>query len=52
MPDAWVEQVADLALQYGVSGFVLASDDPADLDRFGREVAPRAREPVVSERTG
>lgn len=50
-PDAWAEQVADLALQYGVSGFVLASDDPADLHRFGREVAPRARELVESERT-
>ncbi|MBQ0890392.1 LLM class flavin-dependent oxidoreductase [Streptomyces sp. RM72] len=49
-PDDWAEQIADLALQYGVSGFILASDEPADLNLFGREVAPRARELVQSER--
>ncbi|MEV1295339.1 LLM class flavin-dependent oxidoreductase [Pseudonocardia sp. NPDC049635] len=49
-PEVWAEQVADLALQYGMSGFVLASDDPGDLSRFGREVAPRAREIVAAER--
>ncbi|MFE9288995.1 hypothetical protein [Streptomyces olivaceus] len=41
---------AELALRYGVSGFVLASDEPADLNLFGHEVAPRARELVESER--
>ncbi|MDT0267499.1 LLM class flavin-dependent oxidoreductase [Streptomyces sp. DSM 44915] len=46
----WAEQIADLALRYGVSGFILASDAPADLDLFGHEVAPRARELVQSER--
>ncbi|QFU88293.1 LLM class flavin-dependent oxidoreductase [Amycolatopsis sp. YIM 10] len=47
----WAEQLADLALRYGVSGFILASDEPAELDLFGHEVAPRARELVRSERT-
>ena len=47
----WAEQLADLALRYGVSGFILASDEPAELDLFGHEVAPRARELVQSERT-
>lgn len=46
----WAEQLADLALQYGVSGFILASDEPAELDLFGHEVAPRTRELVQSER--
>lgn len=50
-PDTWAEQIADLALQFGVSGFILASDEPVDLNRFGREVAPRARALVESERT-
>ncbi|MGX1253189.1 alkanesulfonate monooxygenase SsuD/methylene tetrahydromethanopterin reductase-like flavin-dependent oxidoreductase (luciferase family) [Streptomyces ambofaciens] len=49
-PGDWAEQIADLALQYGVSGFILASDEPADLNLFGQEVAPRARELVQSER--
>ncbi|GAB2714305.1 LLM class flavin-dependent oxidoreductase [Nocardia thraciensis] len=49
-PGDWAEHIADLALQYGISGFILASDDPADLDLFGHEVAPRARELVRSER--
>ncbi|MPY51087.1 LLM class flavin-dependent oxidoreductase [Streptomyces acidicola] len=49
-PGDWAEQIADLALQYGVSGFILASDDPADLNLFGHEVAPRARELVQTER--
>ncbi|MEV8116881.1 LLM class flavin-dependent oxidoreductase, partial [Streptomyces xiamenensis] len=48
--DDWAEQIADLALQYGVSGFILASDEPADLNLFGQEVAPRARELVRDER--
>ncbi|MBK1787394.1 LLM class flavin-dependent oxidoreductase [Prauserella cavernicola] len=50
-PGDWAEQLADLALQYGVSGFILASDEPAELDLFGHEVAPRTRELVQSERT-
>ncbi|WP_432052406.1 LLM class flavin-dependent oxidoreductase [Streptomyces xiamenensis] len=48
--DDWAEQIADIALQYGISGFILASDEPADLNLFGQEVAPRARELVQSER--
>ncbi|MDT0443475.1 LLM class flavin-dependent oxidoreductase [Streptomyces johnsoniae] len=50
-PGDWAEQLADLALQYGISGFILASDDPADLHLFGQEVAPRARALVQTERT-
>ncbi|WP_197382781.1 LLM class flavin-dependent oxidoreductase [Mycolicibacterium mengxianglii] len=50
-PDTWAEQIADLALQFGISRFILASDEPVDLNRFGQEVAPRARALVESERT-
>ncbi|MFJ9622468.1 LLM class flavin-dependent oxidoreductase [Streptomyces sp. NPDC101181] len=51
-PDDWAEQLAGLALRYGVSGFILASDEPSDLNLFGREVAPRVRELVRIERAG
>ncbi|SOD62688.1 Luciferase-like monooxygenase [Streptomyces zhaozhouensis] len=49
-PGDWAEQIADLALRHGVSGVLLASDEPADLNLLGHEVAPRARELVQSER--
>jgi len=49
-PRTWAEQLADIALQYGVSGFILASDKLADLERFGHEVAPWTRQLVESER--
>lgn len=51
-PEQWAEQITDIALTYGTSGFVLASDDPGALELFGREVAPRARELVAAERRG
>ncbi|GAA0591873.1 LLM class flavin-dependent oxidoreductase [Kribbella sandramycini] len=49
-PQQWAEQIADVALAYGISGFLLMSDDPADLELFGREVAPLTRELVAAER--
>ncbi|GAB2451958.1 LLM class flavin-dependent oxidoreductase [Streptomyces incanus] len=51
-PEQWAEQITDIALTHGTSGFVLASDDPGALELFGREVAPRARELVAAERRG
>lgn len=51
-PAQWAEQIADIALTHGTSGFILASDEPGALELFGREVAPRAREIVTAERTG
>ncbi|ALE84078.1 LLM class flavin-dependent oxidoreductase [Pseudonocardia sp. HH130629-09] len=50
-PAQWAEQVAEIALTHGTSGFILASDEPGALELFGREVAPRAREIVAAERT-
>lgn len=50
-PKQWVEDLAGLALDHGVSGFILAGDDPSAIQRFGHEVAPAVRELVTAERT-
>ncbi|MGI5122041.1 LLM class flavin-dependent oxidoreductase [Marinactinospora thermotolerans] len=47
----WVEELAELALDEGVSVFILGSDDPDDLRRFAAEVAPAVRELVAAERS-
>ena len=44
--------LADLALADGVSAFILASDDPAQIERYGREVAPQVRALVAVGRAG
>jgi hypothetical protein len=44
--------LTELALAYGVSGFILAGDDPGLVRRFGEEVAPEVRELVEAERLG
>ncbi|MGY1672417.1 LLM class flavin-dependent oxidoreductase [Geodermatophilus sp. SYSU D00710] len=49
-PSAWAGRLAELALEAGFSTFVLASDDPGALARFGGEVAPAVREAVARER--
>ena len=49
-PEQWAEQLAELALTHGFSTFILASDVPADVQRFGEEVIPAVREAVGRER--
>jgi alkanesulfonate monooxygenase SsuD/methylene tetrahydromethanopterin reductase-like flavin-dependent oxidoreductase (luciferase family) len=44
------ERLAALAVQYGMSGFILASDDETVLERFAAEVAPAARQLVAAAR--
>jgi hypothetical protein len=39
-----------MAVQDGVSTFILGSDDPDVLTRFAQEVAPGLRRPVAAER--
>ncbi len=51
-PKAWAEQLAELALDEGISGFVLMVNDTVTIDRFAAEVAPAVRELVESERAG
>ena len=46
----WAEELAGLALDTGVSGFILATDDPAAIERFGQEVAPAVTALVAAER--
>lgn len=49
-PADWAEQLAGLALDEGMSGFILGTDDADDLRRFAAEVAPAVREMVETER--
>jgi alkanesulfonate monooxygenase SsuD/methylene tetrahydromethanopterin reductase-like flavin-dependent oxidoreductase (luciferase family) len=49
-PKVWAEQLAGLALDEGISGFVLMVDDAATMERFAGEVAPAVRDLVASER--
>jgi alkanesulfonate monooxygenase SsuD/methylene tetrahydromethanopterin reductase-like flavin-dependent oxidoreductase (luciferase family) len=48
--EQWAEDLAGLTLEHGVSTFILATDDPATIERFGAEVAPATRELVAAER--
>jgi hemerythrin-like domain-containing protein len=52
-PAVWVEQLAELAVTEGISGFILMTeaDGADDLRRFAEEVAPAVRELVAAERT-
>jgi alkanesulfonate monooxygenase SsuD/methylene tetrahydromethanopterin reductase-like flavin-dependent oxidoreductase (luciferase family) len=46
----WAEQLAGLAIDEGMSTFVLGTDSPDDVRRFALEVAPAVREQVEAER--
>ncbi|WP_305785953.1 LLM class flavin-dependent oxidoreductase [Symbioplanes lichenis] len=48
--EQWAEDLAGVALDHGVSAFILASDNPADLELFAAEVAPAVRDLVAAER--
>jgi alkanesulfonate monooxygenase SsuD/methylene tetrahydromethanopterin reductase-like flavin-dependent oxidoreductase (luciferase family) len=49
-PDQWVEELAGLTLEYGITGFILASDDPGAIELYAHEIAPATRELVAGER--
>lgn len=49
--DQWVEELTEMALADGTSAFILGSDDPGDLRRFGEEVAPQVRAAVAEARS-
>jgi len=46
----WVDDLLPFVLDDGVATFILASDDPATMQRFAEEVAPALREAVLRER--
>lgn len=49
-PYQWADELADVALGYGVSAFLLASDDTATTERYAAEVVPAVRDLVEAER--
>jgi alkanesulfonate monooxygenase SsuD/methylene tetrahydromethanopterin reductase-like flavin-dependent oxidoreductase (luciferase family) len=49
---AWAEQLTGLALDEGISGFVLMVNDTQTIDVFAAEVMPAVRELVAAERAG
>jgi FAD/FMN-containing dehydrogenase len=49
-PAAWVDDLLPLALEDGVSAFILATDDPATIRTFAQEVAPALRDAVARAR--
>jgi alkanesulfonate monooxygenase SsuD/methylene tetrahydromethanopterin reductase-like flavin-dependent oxidoreductase (luciferase family) len=51
-PEQWVDELAGLALDHGMSAFLVAGDDPVVAQRFGAEIAPAVRELVARERAG
>lgn len=46
-----VDRLGELALDHGVSGFILIGDDAAQIQRFADEVAPAVRDLVDQERS-
>jgi alkanesulfonate monooxygenase SsuD/methylene tetrahydromethanopterin reductase-like flavin-dependent oxidoreductase (luciferase family) len=46
----WAEQLAELTLDHGISGFIAMGDDPDHLRRFAAEVVPAVRELVAAGR--
>lgn len=49
-PQHWVKELAGITLEYGVTGFILATDDTPSIELFAAEVAPATRELVAAER--
>lgn len=50
-PQQWAEDLSRLALDYGITGFILATDDAHTIELFAAEVAPATRELVAAERS-
>lgn len=51
-PQTTAEELARLAIEDGVSTFIVASDDPAEIRRFAEAVAPEVRERLAEHRAG
>ena len=49
-PDQWVDQLLPMALDLGISTFILAGDDPGAIEVFAGDVAPELRQAVARER--
>jgi alkanesulfonate monooxygenase SsuD/methylene tetrahydromethanopterin reductase-like flavin-dependent oxidoreductase (luciferase family) len=51
-PSRWAEELTEVALTYGTSGFILASDEATLTQTYAAEVAPAVKELVDSARAG
>lgn len=49
-PQQWASDLAKMTLEYGITGFILATDDAPTIELFAAEVAPSTREIVAAER--
>jgi alkanesulfonate monooxygenase SsuD/methylene tetrahydromethanopterin reductase-like flavin-dependent oxidoreductase (luciferase family) len=49
-PGRWVDDLAAMTLEHGMSGYILATDDAATVQRYAEEVAPALRALVAAER--
>lgn len=49
-PRQWAEELTEVALTYGTSGFILASDDTTLTQTFAAEVVPAVKELVAAAR--
>ncbi|HEV2662031.1 MAG TPA: LLM class flavin-dependent oxidoreductase, partial [Ktedonobacteraceae bacterium] len=49
-PPQWAEELAEITLTYGITGFILAADDAPSIELFAAEVAPATRELVAAGR--
>ena len=49
-PRQWAEDLAEITLTYGITGFLLAADDAPSIELFASEVAPDTRELVAAQR--
>jgi alkanesulfonate monooxygenase SsuD/methylene tetrahydromethanopterin reductase-like flavin-dependent oxidoreductase (luciferase family) len=49
-PQQWAEDLAEITLTYGITGFFLAADDVPTIELFAAEVAPATRELVAAQR--
>ena len=49
-PEQWAQELVQLAVEDGISGFIVAADDPMIIERFAGEVVPALREEVAAER--
>ncbi|WP_326550056.1 LLM class flavin-dependent oxidoreductase [Micromonospora sp. NBC_01813] len=50
-PAQWAEQLAELTLEHGFSGYILTGDDPDMIRRYAAEVVPAVRDLVSAGRS-
>jgi alkanesulfonate monooxygenase SsuD/methylene tetrahydromethanopterin reductase-like flavin-dependent oxidoreductase (luciferase family) len=49
-PEQWVDDLAGLARDYGISGFILMADDPGLINLYASQIVPATRERISSQR--